>query len=258
MGRGAAGQAKANTATGQQYSSDLMNMAGPQGVAASKFFTNELNNPQGFSPQELAAMATSSEQSLGGSQAGALGAGNLLAARTGNNAGLTTAMDQSARNNAQQASTNALGIQNANTNLKNQQQQGGASGLAQLYGTNLQESLGALGLSNSAIQAWTAADAQTTGAIEGPIEAAMGAAGSAAQGSIKCWVAAELYNGWFDPRTILLRQWIFDKNRNLGIKTFAWVYAHTGKQVAKIIHHSKTIRKVVKFIFDKLLLKAQE
>lgn len=235
-----------------------MSTAGPQGVAATNFFQNELNNPQGFSPQELAAMLTASSQSVGGSNASAVGGGNQLAARTGNQAGLATSLDNANRQNAKILSGNALDVQGQNALLKEKQQQGGAAGLASLYGTNIGSSLKALGLSNDAIQAWTAADQETMGAIEGPIEAGMSAAGSAASGSIKCWVAAELYNGWFDPRTILLRQWIFDKNRNLGIKTFAWVYAHTGKQVAKIIHHSKTIRKVVKFIFDKLLLKAQE
>ncbi len=165
MSRGATSAAISNTATGQQDASSLLNAANTAGAPAQSFFQNELNNPQGFSPQQLASMTTASQQSLGGNQAGAVGAGNLLAARTGNAAGLTGALDQSARNNAKQSSQNNLGIQTNQANLQQQQQQSGAQGLESIYGKDLASSLQSLGLSNQAIGQWTNAANETNSAL---------------------------------------------------------------------------------------------
>ena len=154
MPRGAESQAITNTATGQADASNLMSTAQTQGAPVSQFYKNELNNPQGYGAQDLAAKLTASNQSLGGSQASAVGAGDQLAARTGNNAGLATALDQSARNDAKVGSQNALNVQTQNDQLKEQQQQGGARGLEALYGTNVGSSLKSLGLSNDSIDTW--------------------------------------------------------------------------------------------------------
>jgi hypothetical protein len=165
MPRGAESNAIQNTATGQQGYNTLNNQAQQDQAPITQFFKSELNNPQGFSPQDIGAMLTSSNQSLGGSQAGAVGQGNLLAARTGNQAGFGTALDQSARQNAATASNNALNVQLKNANLKQQQQQAGAGGLEKLYGTNLEGALKSLGLSNEAIQQWISGANATNGAI---------------------------------------------------------------------------------------------
>lgn len=120
-------------------------------------YEQEATNPQGFAPQDLAAMNTASQQSVGGSTAGAVGEGNLEAARTRNSGAFAPALDSAVRSGQQTLSQNALGIQGENAALKQEQQQAGLSGLAGLYGQNSQDMLSALGLENQSTNALTSA-----------------------------------------------------------------------------------------------------
>lgn len=110
----------------------------------------EATNPQGYSPKDVSAMNTASQQSIGGSTAGAVGEGNLAAARTRNAGAFAPALDEAARSGTRQLSENALGIQQKNADLKQKQQQAGIAGLGGLYGQNSDELLKALGLGNEA------------------------------------------------------------------------------------------------------------
>jgi len=112
----------------------------------------EATNPQGYGPTDLAAMNTASQQSVGGSTAGAVGEGNLTAARTRNSGGFAPALDESVRSGQRQLSENAVGIQGENAKLKQAQQQAGISGLTGLYGTNSDAMLKALGLGNQSLE----------------------------------------------------------------------------------------------------------
>jgi hypothetical protein len=105
----------------------------------------ESAHPSGFTPTDLAAMGTAGQQSAGGSMAGAVGQGSLLASRTRNAGTADAAIGQSARSASQAASTAALKPQLANAELKNENQQRGLSGLENLYNTNVGSSIGALG-----------------------------------------------------------------------------------------------------------------
>jgi hypothetical protein len=120
-------------------------------------FTAEATNPQGFTPGEKASMDTAAQQSVGGSTAGAVGEGNLTAARTRNSGGLDTALDASVRSGQQTLSGDALGVQNEDAMLKETQKQEGLSGLSSLYGTNQSGMLSALGLGNQATSVGTQA-----------------------------------------------------------------------------------------------------
>lgn len=120
-------------------------------------FQKEATNPQGFAPADLAAMNTASQQSVGGATAGAVGEGNLAAARTRNSGGYTPALDEAVRSGQRQLSTNALDTQTKNALLKESQKQSGISGLGGLYGQNSQQLLQALGLGNQSTQALTEA-----------------------------------------------------------------------------------------------------
>jgi hypothetical protein len=113
--------------------------------------TAEATNPQGYSPTDLAAMNTASQESAGGSTAGAVGQGALYAARTGNAGAATDAIDASARGGMQQNAKDALAIQGENADLKEQQRQQGLGGLSSLYSTDLSGANNALGTSNSAL-----------------------------------------------------------------------------------------------------------
>ncbi len=115
-------------------------------------FTNEVNNPQGFGAPTVAGMKTNAEQSVGGSVAGAVGQGNLTAARTRNIGGNSTALDNAVRSGQQTLSGADLDVDAANAQLKQQQQQAGLSGLSGLYGQNQSTMLSALGLGNQATQ----------------------------------------------------------------------------------------------------------
>jgi hypothetical protein len=96
----------------------------------------DATNPQGLSPQEKATMNTASSQSLGGSVAGAVGQGSLLAARTKNPGSATAALDASSKHAGETASKNALGVEEFSTNLAHQKQVNALRELGSLYGTN--------------------------------------------------------------------------------------------------------------------------
>jgi hypothetical protein len=105
----------------------------------------EAAHPAGYSPSTLSAMNTAGQQSAGGSMAGAVGQGGLLAARTRNAGAPAAAIDSAARSSSAALSKSALGTQTKNADLMQKQQQAGLGGLEGLYGENLSGSTGALG-----------------------------------------------------------------------------------------------------------------
>lgn len=157
MARGGQNQAK------QTYNSASSVFSGSNANANNLYKTlfptlsGEATNPQGYSPRDLAAMNTASQQSVGGSTAGAVGEGNLAAARTRNAGAFAPALDEAARAGGRQLSENALATQTANANLKQKQQQEGIAGLGDLYGENSKDLLAALGLEDQATQTGTQA-----------------------------------------------------------------------------------------------------
>ena len=117
--------------------------------------TSEATNPQGYGAKDLAATNTAAQQSIGGSTAGAVGSGNVMAARTRNRGGFSAAADEAARSGQRELSQRATEIQGQNAQLKENQRQAGLSGLQGLYGTNLSGSLAAMGLVPGTINAET-------------------------------------------------------------------------------------------------------
>lgn len=113
----------------------------------------EATNPQGYSPSDINAMQTASAQALGGATSGITGQANLQAARTRNSGGYATALDQAGQQAMQTQSQNDLGIQQANANLKNTQQQAALGALQGLYGTNVQQQTSLLGLGPGTLNA---------------------------------------------------------------------------------------------------------
>lgn len=109
--------------------------------------------PQGINPADLAKMKTGAMQTAGGANAGAVGQGSLLSARTKNAGTADAAIAKSGESAGQTLSNTNLGIDSANQELKNTQQQAGLKGLEGLYGTNESEALGGLNESNGALKA---------------------------------------------------------------------------------------------------------
>lgn len=129
------------TATGQ--ATDAFNVANP-------IYTQMATRPTGYTPQEQANLTTASNQTLGGSNAAAVGQGALASARTNNAGGYQAAIDDAARTSGAQQSENNLGILNRSADLKRQQQTQGLEGLSNEYGTASKTGMGYLDLANQA------------------------------------------------------------------------------------------------------------
>lgn len=153
MGMGQSDAAKKQLNTSNKYASGANANAGSLYGELNPMLTAEATHPQGFAQGDLNSMTTASNQALGGATAGAKGEGNLMAARTGNAAGYAPALDQSVQNAGKIQSQNALGIQDQNAMLKESQRQAGIGGLQGLYGNQLGELQGMMGLGPGTLNA---------------------------------------------------------------------------------------------------------
>lgn len=127
MPKGVEQNALGAAGTAQGQSNNAYNVANP-------IYTQMATNPQGYTPQQQANMETASAQSLGGSNASAVGSGALQSARTNNAGGYQAAVDDAARSAGATQSQNTLGILNQSAALQRQQQQQGLQGLGNIYG----------------------------------------------------------------------------------------------------------------------------
>ena len=153
MGKGANKQLLSNSGVAQSNSNALQGAATGINNYLTPQLENEANNPQGYTPQQLAYMNTASQQSLGGSTAGITGQANLAAARTRNAGGFQGAIGSGSRTAQKQLSQNALGIQTQQAQLQQQQRQQALQALQSLYGVDESTALGYLNSSNSALGA---------------------------------------------------------------------------------------------------------
>jgi hypothetical protein len=103
-------------------------------------------NPTGYSPTDLNNMLVAQQESAGGSNATIGGEGKLTAMRTRNAGGFAPALDAAAQAKARTLASGALGVQNANATLKQQQQEQALQQLQGLYGTDTSDQLKAMGL----------------------------------------------------------------------------------------------------------------
>lgn len=142
----------ANSGTGQGIANTSNANANGLYGTLNPTLTAEATNPQGINPADLAKMNTSAQQSSGGSNAGAVGQGSLLSARTRNAGTADAAVAKSAEGAGQTLGNAAVGIQNANTQAKLKQQQQGLGGLGSLYGSNQSAAIGGLNASTSALK----------------------------------------------------------------------------------------------------------
>jgi len=72
-----------------------------------------------------------------------------------------------------------------------------------------------------------------------------------------CWIAAELWGGWADPRTVLVRRWLDTgfRARWYGPPVLA-AYGRWGERVAKEIRTRLRLRSFFQWIFNAALKKA--
>lgn len=150
MGKGANKTLLNNAGIGQGASGALRKQAGGVYGTVDPILTQEATDPQGYSPTDLTAMNTASQQSLGGATAGVTGEANQESARTRNAGGFQGAIRSGSQDAMKDQSQNAVQIQAQNAQLKQQQQQQALSSLQQLYGTDQATALGYLNGSSSA------------------------------------------------------------------------------------------------------------
>lgn len=151
MPKGIAGQAGNNSNTAQGLSNILTNNAASLYGSLAPELQSEAAHPPGYTPSQIASQNTAAQQSGGGSQAATVGAGGLYAARTKNAGAAQNAIGAGTRGAGANLSNAAVGVQNKNADLQQQQKQEGLTGLGGLYSTNLTGGENALGLSNSAL-----------------------------------------------------------------------------------------------------------
>lgn len=151
MPKGVEADQLANSGKAGSASSNLLSNAGNIYGSLAPTLAAQVAAPGGYTPAQKAAMTTAGEQSAGGTQAGSVGQGALLASRTKNAGTADAAIAQSARTAGQQNSNTAVGTEVKNANLQQQQRQNALNGEESLYSTTLGGGLNALGLSNQAL-----------------------------------------------------------------------------------------------------------
>jgi hypothetical protein len=259
IGKGANRALMQNSGTAQNRSGALNAKSNSIYGTLDPALTAEATNPQGYGANDLAAMNTASQQSLGGSTAGITGQANLEAARTRNAGGFQGAIGSGSRSNAKQLSENALGIQAMNADLKQKQQQTALSQLQQLYGTNVQGAEGFLGESNSALGAENQSHPVQQGfKTFADVLSAINQGGAAVAKLPGCWIAAAIYDGWGDPRTIAVRKWLNTEFIKTAFGRFIMsAYLRFGERIAEQIKLHPPLKRIFKPIFDVALRRAE-
>jgi hypothetical protein len=148
----------ANAATGQNISSQ----AGQDASSLyGTLFPTYSAEAAGLPTAGTTAENTAVQQSVGGSTAGAVGQGNLEAARTRNAGAFQPSEDEAVRSGQRDLSDSALAV-------KANEVDQGQKGLSNLYGMNEAEQLGGLNASNQAVGEETgAANAESNAANSG-------------------------------------------------------------------------------------------
>ena len=204
-------------------------------------------------------MDTAAAQTAGGTEAGAVGAGNLAAARTRNAGGFGSAISDASRGAGETLSRGLLGVKLANANLKQQQRGQALSGLEGLYGTNVGASNQALGNVAGLVNSNTNAENASWDWTK-PLDALGGLAGSGAsiyKTSQGCWIASAVYGGESDPRTHIVREYLNGPFRESAIGDAVMnLYLKIGRQVAWFVRRSSWLRAAFKPLFDIALRKA--
>lgn len=207
---------------------------------------------------------TTTNQQLAGTAAGTADATKQAvegaAVRTGSNMGGAVAGAEEAAQQAQRT----LGTQEASANQNrigseagyNEKSLAGYQNLQQMQDQIAQQEAaaaqGALGTQESAANTPSFTDMLGAGLING-----IGTAGTAAVAKY-CWIAAELYGGWGDRRTRLVRAWLQNvfARRFYGPAVLA-AYARWGEQTAARLRHHRMLRRAAQWLFDRALKAAE-
>lgn len=255
MGRGS--DVAQNSATqSQNTATGLTSNANSLYSTLAPTLMSEAAHPAGFSPTDEAALETGAMDTAGGSEAAAVGQGNLEAARTRNAGGFGQAVSDAARGAGETLSRGLLGVRGANASLKQHQHDAALGGLEGLYGTNVGGANSALGNVAPLVNADTQAENASWDAFNNITGAINQAASTGAKAFAGCWIAEAIY-GIDDPRTHLVRAWLNGPFRETKIGNAVMsVYLAIGRQIAWMARRSSMLRAALKPLFDAALRKA--
>jgi len=220
---------------------------------------------QGFSQGELNSLNTTATEGVAQNYASASKAlkENQAAAGGGNTylpSGVNSQEQESLlSSSAQQQSSEQQQIQqagyaqgNANFNAATSALEG-EQGEINPNATAGEATSGGTAASNTANQI-----AQENESWEAPLIGAVGAVGAAGlTGGLSaakppCWIASEIFGGWHEPRTVLVREWVFAHPRILAI------YLRHGERTAAAIRRHRTLRVIFTVICNAALKQARK
>lgn len=220
----------------------------------------------GFAPSEENALRTQNTEGVATDYAQAQKAtAQMLASQGGGNTLLPSSVNANilAQNANAAAATRAQGenqITQANYAQGYQNWQSAANVLGSTAG--LLNPTGFAGATTGAGSAASTSANQVAQSAFAPWGAAMGTlgsvAGAATTGFIAhppCWIAAEIYGGWHEPRTILIRQWLM---KNFADHWMMQLYIRFGERVAAMVRKYRPVRWVFTRVFNHLLRQATE
>lgn len=241
MSRKAQQQASQNVEMGQNFANQANQTATSIGGWLQPTLANQYSDPNSAPWVQQAK-----------EEAGTIASGNaadashklgLMAERTGNRAGYAAAAGDATRKATQAEALADMGI-SADASRE------ALSGIEGMYGQNLAAETGNLNAANAGVNAET--NAGNNGWFQNTIAAinAFKPGYSSGNYSIGCWVAAELYGGWEDPRTITVRRHIFSTPK---LSDFAAAYRKHGRDWAERIRSDFAVREIFQTVFDNFL-----
>lgn len=224
---------------------------GRQGATA---ISNFLAGGAGFNPQVAQALIAAMQPQIAAGQANLLEQFSSMGLRGGSPAALGLA-GYNAQTNlgvgeifSQLYEQSVQNYINTLLNVSTPQKGGGVlGGLGSLLGglgggQGISSLLGSLGIGGAA-----AGGAAAAGGGDAAMTALMMAGGF-------CWVAAEVFDGWDDPRTHLVRNWLLtDFSEHWYGRTVVWLYRKTGKTIASLVRKYRPVRYLMTKLFSKAL-----
>lgn len=258
--RSASNNAGNATTTAANTGASLGAQANGISSTLTPFLTSELEHPQGFGQTDTSAMLSDAEAGAGGATSAITGKAMQQEAQTHNAGGMAAVLDDAARSRAKAAAGASENIGAQNATLKQNQIQDASKQLQGMYGTDTSGMLDATGQEANDINAQ--ANASKTGWLQNATgimsSLAQGASGAASLGfKPGCWIAAEVYNGWLDPRVSMVRNWIFGEFAQSFVGwLIAAAYMKWGEQTAEAIRRFPVLRRPFKTLFDCALRKA--
>jgi hypothetical protein len=184
--RGAVQQAKTQGKTAGSEAGKAGGEADVERGAVIPGLLRDVNNPQGFTPQQQNNMLVKQQEGVGGGNAAITGEGRLAALRSRTAGGIAPALAEAARSKGRTLATGGLDVANRNAELQQQKQAQARQQLLGLYGADTSNSLRAMGLQSEDLQNQLAAGRQgwlqsTTGVLD-TLGGLAGGAGSLAKG----------------------------------------------------------------------------